>query len=184
MIGDEYVNKLNGMYTSLDTVDRRIADISADILDQMIQEMKSSTLPIFSILLDESTDVENGRKLLVYARYIHDSVFKRNFPEISQEEFIEHLNSDVAKTNCSPISISQFMIKCLKFNSVISEPFLRLLLPFPPTFHCETAFSGLLFINYKYSIRLDAEDDIRRDIGQTMPRNPDLVKQKQDQSSQ
>ncbi|KII65343.1 Protein ZBED8 [Thelohanellus kitauei] len=60
MIEEEYVNKLNNMYISLDTVHMRIADISSDILDQMIQEMKSSTLPIFSIQLDESKDVENG----------------------------------------------------------------------------------------------------------------------------
>ncbi|KII60323.1 hypothetical protein RF11_15356 [Thelohanellus kitauei] len=68
MIGEEYVNKLNGMYISLDTVHTRIADVSADILDKMIQEMKSSILPIFSIKLDESTDVENGSQFFVYAR--------------------------------------------------------------------------------------------------------------------
>ncbi|KII64585.1 hypothetical protein RF11_13082 [Thelohanellus kitauei] len=74
-IGEEYVNKLNGMYISIDTVHRRIADISADMLDQMIREMKSSTLPIFSIQLDELTDVEDDSQLLVYARYIHDKKF-------------------------------------------------------------------------------------------------------------
>ncbi|KII68268.1 Protein ZBED8 [Thelohanellus kitauei] len=58
MIGEEYVNKLNCTYISLDTLHGRIADISADILDQIIQVMKSSTLAIISIQLDESTDLE------------------------------------------------------------------------------------------------------------------------------
>ncbi|KII67482.1 hypothetical protein RF11_04721 [Thelohanellus kitauei] len=83
MIREEYVNKLNGMYTSVDTVHRRIADISADILDKMIQEIKSSILLIFSIKLYESTDVKNGSKLLAYARYIHDSVLKTCFSSVN-----------------------------------------------------------------------------------------------------
>ncbi|KII73104.1 Protein ZBED8 [Thelohanellus kitauei] len=77
VIGEEYVNKLNGIYISLDTVFRRKADISADILDQMIQKIKSSTFRIFSIQFNESTDAENGSQLLVYARYIHDSILRR-----------------------------------------------------------------------------------------------------------
>ncbi|KII74847.1 hypothetical protein RF11_12989 [Thelohanellus kitauei] len=52
MIGEDYVNKFNWIYIPLDTVHRRIADISADIIHQMIQEMKSSALPIFGIQLD------------------------------------------------------------------------------------------------------------------------------------
>ncbi|KII71458.1 Zinc finger BED domain-containing protein 5 [Thelohanellus kitauei] len=76
MIEEEYVNKLNVMYISLDRVHRRIADVSADILDIMIQEMKPSILPIFSIKLDESTDVENGSQLFVYAKKLYNSVLK------------------------------------------------------------------------------------------------------------
>ncbi|KII70406.1 Protein ZBED8 [Thelohanellus kitauei] len=83
VIGEEYVNKFNWIYISLDAVHRRIADISADILDQMIQDMKSSTLEIFSIRLDVSTNVENCSQLLVYARYIHDIVFKMSFSYVN-----------------------------------------------------------------------------------------------------
>ncbi|KII73947.1 hypothetical protein RF11_08270 [Thelohanellus kitauei] len=70
------------MYISIDTVHRRIADISTDILDQMIQKIKSSTLPILSIQLDESTDVENRSHLFVYSRYIYDSVFKTSLSSV------------------------------------------------------------------------------------------------------
>ncbi|KII66221.1 hypothetical protein RF11_14743 [Thelohanellus kitauei] len=97
MIGEEYVNKLKGMYISLDSVHRRRADI-------------------------------------------------------------KRLNS----------------------YSVIYEPFLRPLRPFPLIYLCKTVFSGLLFIKSKYSIRLDAEDEDNCDIAQIIPRIPYLEKQQQD----
>ncbi|KII62373.1 hypothetical protein RF11_02493 [Thelohanellus kitauei] len=65
MIREECINKLYGICISDYAVRRRIANISADILDQMIQKLKSSTLLIFSIQLDESTEVKNGSQLLV-----------------------------------------------------------------------------------------------------------------------
>ncbi|KII74069.1 hypothetical protein RF11_00055 [Thelohanellus kitauei] len=65
------------------------------------------------------------------------------------EEIFELINSDVAKTDFSPISNSKFVIKCLKSYSVMSETILRLL-PFPTTHLCETG--------------IDAEDDVRCDI--------------------
>ncbi|KAK1339678.1 hypothetical protein QTO34_018232 [Cnephaeus nilssonii] len=79
MIGDEFVMKLSAISLSNDTVCRRIDDMSADILDQVIQEIKSAPLPIFSIQLDESTDVANCSQLLVYIRYINDDDFRDEF---------------------------------------------------------------------------------------------------------
>ncbi|XP_034288737.2 protein FAM200B [Pantherophis guttatus] len=79
MIGDEFVKKLSPISLSNDTVRRRIGDMSADILEQVIQEIKSAPLPIFSIQLDESTDVANCSQLLVYVRYINDGKFKDEF---------------------------------------------------------------------------------------------------------
>lgn len=79
MIGDEFVTKLNAISLSNDTVRRRLDDMSADILGQVIQEIKSAPLPIFSLQLDESTDVANCSQLLVYVRYIIDGDFKDEF---------------------------------------------------------------------------------------------------------
>ncbi|KAL1768625.1 zinc finger protein BED domain-containing protein 5-like [Sigmodon hispidus] len=79
MIGDEFVTQLSAVSLSNDTVRRRIDDMSADILDQVIQEIKSAPLPVFSIQLDESTDVANCSQLLVYVRYINDGGFKDEF---------------------------------------------------------------------------------------------------------
>ncbi|BFZ22861.1 hypothetical protein BsWGS_25900 [Bradybaena similaris] len=63
VIGDEFVTRLSAISLSNDTVRRRIEDISADILHQVIQEMKSGQLPIFIIHFDESTDVANCSQL-------------------------------------------------------------------------------------------------------------------------
>ena len=76
MLGAEYVNKLNTISLSNNTVSRRIDDMSADIMEQVIHEMKSAQLGIFSIQLDESTDVVNYYQLLVYVRYIYEGDFK------------------------------------------------------------------------------------------------------------
>ena len=79
MIGAEFVTKLSAISLSNDTVHRRIADMSADIIDQVVQEIISAPLPIFSIQLDESTDVANCSQLLAYVRYINDGDFKDEF---------------------------------------------------------------------------------------------------------
>ncbi|KII72674.1 hypothetical protein RF11_15183 [Thelohanellus kitauei] len=111
------------------------------------------------------------------------SVNVGDVPESSQEEFIELINSDAAKTDFSSMSISQFWIKCLPSYPVMSEMVLRLLLPFPTTYLCESAFFSLLFIKSKQRARLDAEDDLRCALAITIPRIADLVKMKQAQPS-
>ncbi|KAK1345281.1 LOW QUALITY PROTEIN: hypothetical protein QTO34_013992 [Cnephaeus nilssonii] len=73
MIGEEFVIKLSAISLSNDTVCRRIDDMSADILNQVIQEIKPAPLPIFSIQLDESTNIANR------FTYINDGDFKDEF---------------------------------------------------------------------------------------------------------
>ncbi|KII65031.1 Protein ZBED8 [Thelohanellus kitauei] len=68
IIVEEFVYKFNGIYISNHTVNMRIAGMFADILDQIIQEMKSSPLPIFSIQPD-AIDVANLSHLLKRKHY-------------------------------------------------------------------------------------------------------------------
>ena len=58
---------------SNDSIRRRIDDMSADIMDQVVQHIKHSPFK-FSLQLDESTDCANLSQLLVFARYFHDEI--------------------------------------------------------------------------------------------------------------
>ena len=68
----------------LATVSRRINDMAADILEQLRDKLSESKL--FSIRLDESTDIKRRCQILAYVRFIgSDSIqesflFCREFP--------------------------------------------------------------------------------------------------------
>ena len=79
MIGPEAVNKLSPLSVSNNTVKRRITDMSEDILCQIIQELKETPTGLFSIQLDETTDVTNFAQLLVYVRYYKNKKIKEEF---------------------------------------------------------------------------------------------------------
>jgi len=53
--------------------------MAIDIKDQVVQEIKSAAFGLFSIQLDESTDVASCSQLLVFARYVHSGSFKEEF---------------------------------------------------------------------------------------------------------
>ncbi|XP_039180852.1 zinc finger BED domain-containing protein 5-like isoform X2 [Crotalus tigris] len=106
-----------------------------------------------------------------------------NVPETAQEEFIELINSDAARTDFSTMPVTKFWIKCLQSYPILSETVLRLLLPFPTTSLCETGFSSLLVIKSIYRSRLVVEDDLRCALAKTAPRISDLVRKKQSQPS-
>ena len=100
-------------------------------------------------------------------------------PESAQEEFIELIASVAAKTDISSMSVTKFWIKGLQSYPVLSEIALRLILPFPTTYLCETGFSSLLVIKSKYRSRLVAENDLCCALAKTAPRISDLARKKQ-----
>ncbi|XP_040289892.1 protein ZBED8-like [Bufo bufo] len=104
-------------------------------------------------------------------------------PETAQEEFIELINNDAARTDFSTMPVTKFWIKHLQSYPILSETVLRLLLPFPTTYLCETGFSSLLVIKSKYRSRLVVGDDLRCALAKTAPRISDLVRRKQSQPS-
>ena len=65
----------------------------------------------------------------------------------------------------------------------ISHFALKVILPFPATYLCETAFSSLLIIKSKYRNRLDVQHDLRCCISSVQPRIDNLVSRKQAQPS-
>ena len=77
VLGKEKANKLEEISLSNNTVKKRISEMSQDILLQVVEEIRSS--PIFSLQLDESTDVSSCAHLLVYARYISENNLKEQY---------------------------------------------------------------------------------------------------------
>ncbi|XP_075833987.1 protein FAM200C-like isoform X1 [Microtus pennsylvanicus] len=104
-------------------------------------------------------------------------------PETAQEEFVRLINSEAVRADFSALPLTRFWVKCLQSYPVLSETVLRLLLPFPTTYLCETGFSNLLVIKSKYRRRLAVENDLRCALAKTAPRISDLVRKKQSQPS-
>ena len=64
--GTEQRQKLEAVPLSNDTISSRITDISNNILEQVLEELKSSPFP-FSMQLDKSTNISQSAPLLAYA---------------------------------------------------------------------------------------------------------------------
>ena len=77
VLGEEAAKKLNDISVSNDTISRRINELSENINELVVDEIKKSRL--FAIQLDESTDVALCSQLLVFARYMVEGDFKDEF---------------------------------------------------------------------------------------------------------
>uniref|UniRef100_K7FQX6 Uncharacterized protein n=1 Tax=Pelodiscus sinensis TaxID=13735 RepID=K7FQX6_PELSI len=77
VLGEEAARKLNDISVSNDTVSRQINEISHNISEQVVNEIKKC--PLFAIQLDESTDVALYSQLLVFARYMVEGDVKDKF---------------------------------------------------------------------------------------------------------
>lgn len=79
MCGEDQAKKLEGVSVSNTTIRRRVDDLAADILAQVVAEVKASPHKMFSLQFDESTDVSSCAVLLGYVRYIHEYSVKEEF---------------------------------------------------------------------------------------------------------
>jgi hypothetical protein len=79
MMGSDYLIKLQQLSLSNDTIRRIIKDMTYDLLSQVVDEIKSCPSCMFSIQLDESTDVTHLAQLLVYVRYVYSDDIKTEF---------------------------------------------------------------------------------------------------------
>ena len=77
MVSEEAEKKLSRVSLSNDTIKRRITEISNDIENQVINELRDAQL--FALQLDDSTDVANCSQLLAFVRYVKDGDFKDEF---------------------------------------------------------------------------------------------------------
>ena len=79
VIGCNAEQKVTSVPLSNDTVHRRIVDMSDDVKQQVIAEIKGASLGKFALQLDESTDVAACAQLLVFVRYVNGEDFKEDF---------------------------------------------------------------------------------------------------------
>ena len=77
MIGEKECKKLDAVSLSNNTVKRLIADMSNDVFQQIVHQVKSS--PLYSIQLDEFTDIAGFPQLSVFIRYINNATISENF---------------------------------------------------------------------------------------------------------
>ena len=75
VFGEQAIAKLNAVSLSDNTIKRRIEEMSDDIADQILAEIKESKFG-FAIQLDKSTDITNYCQLLVYVRYAQTNIMK------------------------------------------------------------------------------------------------------------
>jgi len=78
VLGAEAQQKLQQIPLSNVVIHTRISDISKDILQQVIEDIKASNVPV-GIQLDESTDVENCSQLMVFVRYVKEKEIVEEF---------------------------------------------------------------------------------------------------------
>nr|XP_039255156.1 zinc finger BED domain-containing protein 5-like [Styela clava] len=79
LMSESEVEKLNQVSLSNNTVSRRIAELSNNILSQVVTKIQNSKFNFFAIQLDETTDVANLAQLCIYARYIHEEHLEDEF---------------------------------------------------------------------------------------------------------
>ena len=53
--------------------------MATDIKDQVVQKIKSAAFGLFSIQLDESTDIASCSQLMVFVEYVHLNSFTEEF---------------------------------------------------------------------------------------------------------
>ena len=78
VLGTEAETKLSLVPLSNDIIGSRIRDMSEDILQQVIADIKSTPIKV-SLQLDESTDVSSCSQLLVFVRYVRERSSGRIF---------------------------------------------------------------------------------------------------------
>ena len=103
ILGKDSANKLSQISLSNDTVHRRIRELSQDIKEQTLEQVRAS--PVFAIQCDESTDIAQCAQFLMYARFVsgnnikEEILFCRPMESCTTAEDIFQVTSDFFQEN-------------------------------------------------------------------------------------
>lgn len=76
--GKQHRKEIENIPLSNNVIQSRIHDMSLDLTQQVLTELKASPHP-YSMQLDETTDVAQCSQLLVFVRYVHSGSIKEEF---------------------------------------------------------------------------------------------------------
>lgn len=100
-----------------------------------------------------------------------------------EEQLIEIKNDKALEYAFKTETLRTFWTKIYKEKEVVGLQALKVLLPFPTTYLCETGFSALVAVKNKYRNRLSPEHDLRCCLSTIKPRFEELSRKLQTQHS-
>ena len=144
MLGEKASNAIERVPLSSDTVQRRIVAMAEDVKKQVISRVRQS--PLFSLQLDESTDICNEANVLCYVRYIFDGAVHDEFlfcetlqTNTTGEAIFECLNSFICQSGldwskCVGICTDGATAMTAKYKGLVAR--VRAVAPLAAALHC------------------------------------------------
>ena len=100
-----------------------------------------------------------------------------------KDEFVQLRADEVSKEEFSAQELPTFWLSTSDDYPQLFRRALKVLLPFPTTYLCESGFSALFHMKDRYRARLQAGSDLRLALSKTSPRIDHLIAKKQLHSS-
>ena len=148
-----------------------------DVNEGVLEVMKRQISIVSEEIRHYFPDLEDFQK---YCRFVNNPFGTDiSLHKIIYFKNIDLVNEENARRLFGEKPCRDFWIEMAQTYPDISKMALKVLIPFPTTYECESAFSALLAIKPKARNRLDAIHDMRVALSKTEPNIAELIAQKQ-----